>query len=399
MDLALFTYPWDIARVGPVQYVEEVAALGVTTIAVATVYHSAEVITPRWSTDALVTAEPGVSHIPLDKERFADVSPPAGSLTRSHPDLYHELKEAAAAAGLRTMGWTVALHQTTLATANPDLALRTCFGDVNTHGLCPANSRVVRYVTDLVDAVAGTEVFDELLLESIAYLPVGHGHPHELWAARFDEVTRGLLSLCFCESCMAAAKDRGIDAQSVRGWVADELDRGWNGPLSVARNDDDASETLGVLLGNDDLLEYVRMRVEVVAQLAGQAAGSAQEAGIPLALASPVWARPLWTSWLQGVDPGRLGAIADVYGLQAYYADPGLVARELDHALRFVSANKLLLMQTLMRDHHRSPAELTAKVETAVGAGVERFSLYNYGMAPQPVLQWVAEVAGVLGTI
>lgn len=396
MDLALFTYPWDIARVGPARYVDEVATLGVSTIAVATVYHSAEVITPRWSSDALVVAEPGVSHVPLAETDFADLAPPQGSLTREAPGLFGELKAAASEAGLQVIGWTVGLHQTTLASANPDLALRTCFGDVNTHGLCPSNPRVHRYVIDLVGSLAATGVFDEILLESIAYVPVGHGHPHELWAARFDQVTRALLSLCFCESCMTTADERGIDASSVRQWVAAELDRGWNGPLSVARGDDDGAESLGVLLGNQELLEYVRMRIDVVCDLTDAAVDRARESGLPVVLTSPVWARPLWTSWLQGVDPGRLGSSADFYGLQAYYRDPALVARELDHALRFLPPEKVLLMQTLMRDHHRSSAELVAKVEMAAHAGVERFSLYNYGMAPGPVLSWVADVAAAL---
>lgn len=397
MDLTLFTYPWDISRVGPERYVEEVAALGVTAVAVATVYHSAEVITPRWSSDALITAEPGVAHLPLPAASFDDIRPPEGSLARDEPDLYGRLTRAANAAGLTVTGWTVALHQTTLATEHPELAIRTCHGDVNTHGLCPANPRVARYVEDLAGAIAATGLFDTVLLESIAYLNVGHGHPHELWAARLDPVTKALFSLCFCEHCLRRADDEGIDGESVREWVAQELDRGWNGPLSVVREDDDGTEALGVLVGNDELLAYVQMRLGVVADLARVAVSKVHEGNAKAALTSPVWARPLWTSWMQGVDPGRLGGIADVYGLQAYYPETGLVAREIDHALRFVPAEKLLLMQTLMRGHHRSLSDLIGKVDLAVEAGVRSFSLYNYGMAPTPVLEWVRGVAEHLG--
>lgn len=397
MTVTLFTYPWDILRVGPERYVEEVAGLGVDTVAVASVYHSAEVITPRWQEDALTVAEPGVAHLPLEADRFDDVAPPAGALATDHPELFEQLSVHARAAGVRMVGWTVALHQTTLASQYPELASVNCHGSVMGHGLCPSQPRVQRYVTDLVDALGATKWFDLLLLESIAYIPVGHGHPHELWAARFDPITRALMSLCFCSTCVEAGQSRGVDTEGLRAWVVAELDRGWNGPLSMSRADDDGTEALGVLLGQPDLLEYVNVRLDIVAGLASQAIDHGHAADLEVWLSSPVWARPLWTSWMQGVDPARLGALADGYGLQAYYPDPGLVAREIDHASRFISPRKLILMQTMMRDHHSSSAELIQKLQIGREAGIEEFTLYNYGMITKPQMGWISDAAQALG--
>jgi len=394
MTLTLFAYPWDIAEVGAARFVDEIAELGVDTVAVATVYHSAEVINPR--RNALITAEPGVAHLPLGADHFDGVAPPVGSLATGNPQLFDELRTSTREAGIRMLGWTVALHQTTMASIHPELAPRTCGGDVMTHGLCPAQPRVRRYVTDLVDALGATEWFDLLLLESIAYIPIGHGHPHELWAARFDPITRALMSLCFCEACVGVAGESGVDAEGVRRWVADELDRGWNGPLAQVRDDDDGTEALGVLLGNADLLGYVNARLDIVADLAAEAVEHAHAADLAAWLSSPVWARPLWTSWMQGVDPARIGRFADGYGLQAYYAEAGLVAREIDHARRFVPAEKLVLMQTMMRDHHRSSAELLAKLAIGRAAGICEFTLYNYGMIPTPQMAWISEAASAV---
>lgn len=353
---------------------------------------------PRWKDGGMATAEPGVAHLPLDSRSFDDVSPSPGRLAQSSPELFAGLREHADAAGLRVLAWTVALHQTNLATQHPELASETCFGDAMTHGLCPAQPRVRRYVTDLVDAVAATGWFDDILLESIAYVPVGHGHPHELWAARFDPITRALLSLCFCDGCTGRAVERDIDVGELRAWVGSEVHRGWNGPMSTFRSDDAGDEAIGVLLGRGDLLEYVRMRLDVVAELARSSVEHAHAGGVDAWLSSPVWARPLWAAWMQGVDPGRLTPVADRYGLQAYYADPALVAREIDHALRFTPADKLVLMQTLMRDHHRTSSELLAKVSMALSAGIEEFTLYNYGMATEPMLGFVREVADLVGS-
>lgn len=395
MTMTLFTYPWDIARVGAERYVEEVAGLGVDTVAVATVYHSAEVINPRWND--LTTAEPGVAHLPLAADRFEGVAPPAGTLATDRPELFEELSGHARAAGIRLLGWTVALHQTTLAAEHPELASRTSGGAVMTHGLCPAQPRVRRYVTDLVDALGDTGWFDLLLLESISYIPVGHGHPHELWAARFDPITRALMSLCFCSACTAAGDEAGIDTSGLQSWVSNELDRGWNGPLSTVRQDDDGTEALGVLLGNPDLLAYVNLRLDVVAGLAGAAVEHAHSGDMQAWLSSPVWARPLWTSWMQGVDPARVGAVSDGYGLQAYYPDAGLVAREIDHATRFIPAEKLILMQTMMRDHHSSATDLINKLDIGREAGIKEFTLYNYGMVTKPQMGWIAQAARAVG--
>src|SRR5690606_2370599 len=102
------------------------------------------------------------------------------------------------------------------------------FGDRFTHGLCPANPRSRDYARELVAGLGSTGLFDRMFVESVSYLLYGHGHPHELWGARLDPTTRYLVSLCFCEHCESAGRDRGVDVPALRARVAAELGRTWN---------------------------------------------------------------------------------------------------------------------------------------------------------------------------
>ncbi|MGW3625557.1 hypothetical protein [Streptomyces sp. NPDC000880] len=52
------------------------------------------------------------------------------------------------------------------------------------------------------------------MLESLAHLPAGHGHPHELRGVRRDPATGLLLLLCFCPSCLDEGGRRGIDGEA-----------------------------------------------------------------------------------------------------------------------------------------------------------------------------------------
>ena len=227
-ELSMLIYPWDLQADGVENAVETVAELGVTRLEIATAYHSAEVIAPRRTERVFVRAEANTAHLPLPDDTFSDLRIPASSIASNDPELYPRLKAAADAAGIALDGWGIAFHNTRLAVERPDAAILSCFGDRFTHGLCAANPASRRYARELFGALGATGLFERLLAESVSYLLQSHGHPHELWGARLDVLTRYLLSLCFCEHCLAEAGSRGIDGERLRATVAAELHRTWN---------------------------------------------------------------------------------------------------------------------------------------------------------------------------
>ncbi len=390
--LGMFTYPWDIAETGADAFVGELADLGVTRLAVATCYHSAELIAPTRRRNVAVHAEANVSHLPLPKGTFSDLAAPEGKLARERPTLYAEIAKAAKAKGLGVTGWTIAFHNTDMALANPDAAIEDCFGDKFAHALCPANPRARRYAKEMVAGLAKTGHFDTIMVESLSYLLRGHGHPHELWGVRMDVQTRFLLSLCFCPSCMAEGARRGLDGEALRCRVADELMRTWNSPLAVRRKNDDGTELAARLVLDKDFAGWVRMRCDAVNALAGEVAGIVHDAGLELEISAAVWGRPASLNWTEGVDIPANAKVADRFVLESYYPDAGDVARELDHVLGYVAPEKLGMVQTVWPDHHGSLAGLQDKIQMALDAGIGSISLYNYSMAPAPVVAWIKAV-------
>jgi hypothetical protein len=358
-------------------------------------YHSAETIAPRRA-ERVHTHRPAAAHLPLPADAFADLRPETSDLARDDPELVPRLAAAATAAGLRLTAWTVTLHNSGLATTRPDAALRNCFDDASAHGLCPANPAVRRYVHDLCTAIAAYGCFDELMVESVAYLLAGHGHPHELWGVRLDWATRLLLSLCFCPSCLVEGARRGIDGPSLRSWCAAELLRTWNGPLSQVRRPDDGTELSGLLLARPDLYAWARMRAELVTSLVADLAAEALGTGTTIAAGTAVWARPAAIGWLEGIDLAGLAGSCARITLMPYHPDPADVARDLDHVLALVPAQRIQLLQTLWPRHHGGAHGLLSKVETAAAAGIDQIGLYNVGLAPASVLGWVRQVANVV---
>ena len=400
-EVSLMIYPWDVIADGPERVVETVAELGVDRLVIATAYHSAEVISPRRMDRVSTVAEANTSHLPLDLDNFSDLSIPPSRIALEHPELYPSLKRAADEAGVALSGWGIAFHNSTMATARPDAAITNCFGDSFTHGLCPANPDAERYAIELMGAIAGSGLFDRVLVESLSYLLYNHGHPHELWGARLDPTTRYLLSLCFCDNCHRQGTQRGIDVAALRLRVSRELYRTWNAEAPTGRDSDDGAEIASLHMMWPDLAAYTRMRNEIVTDLAGHVAEVLHSKGAMLDLSAAVWGRPAFSNWMEGVDIAASVAVADSFVLESYYPTAGEVARELDHtiaaaALSNRGAESLASAITLWPSFHPTKDSFLSKVDAIRGSGVSKLALYNYGTATVPTLSWISDAAELM---
>ena len=395
-ELSVFAYPWDIADDGPERVVEQLVALGVDRIEVATAYHSVETIRPRRSERVHVIPEGNVAHLPIGLSRFGRLVPAHGVLAVEQPALFERLATSAAAAGIALSGWTIMLHNSALATAVPDAALENCFGDRSGHGLCPLNPAVQEYARALAASIAATGYFDELLLESLAFLPAGHGHPHQLWAVRLDLLGRTLLSLCFCPSCLDRGAAAEIDGPRLRERVREELDSLWNSPSAGSSPEDEGAELTAAIAREPDLAAWTRMRMDAVTELSRTIVTDLDALGTGTVFGAAIWAREASTNWLEGIDLAALGELDAGIALMPYYVEAAAVARDLDVATGLAPAAGLQLVQTISPLHHSGLAALAQKVKLGRERGIERFGLYNFGMAARPQLEWVGEIARLL---
>jgi hypothetical protein len=397
-ELTMFLYPWDAAHDGWAATAQRLAALGVTRVAVAVAYHSAEVLTPRPDGPLVTFVEANRAHLRLPAGAFEDgaLALPESAFAREHPGWPEDFASSCAEAGLGLTAWVVAFHNSELAQAHPADALENCAGDRSAHGLCPAAPRSREYLPALVRAVAATGRFDRVLLESASYLLAGHGHPHELAAVRQDVRTRLLLSLCFCPSCTAQGEARGLDVARLRERCRARLLDGWGSPLAGRRDADEGLEVAALLVEDPELAAYARMRVDVVSSLLGEVAAELSAAGIGLVATTAVWGRPAPLNWFEGIDLARTAEVADQLAVTTYARDAGAVARDLDVALREVPSDRVMQVNTLSLEHHATSDELLAKVQLGLDAGVRAFGLYNLAMAPPAVVGWTARVADLI---
>lgn len=400
-DIGLMLYPWDVVADGPERVVDEIASRGATRVDIATAYHSAEVIAPRRDDAVVTVAEANTLHLPVAVETFTGLRIPKSSLAQNHPDLYVRLAEVARSAGIALGGWAVAFHNTDLATANPEAAIRSCFGDAFAHGLCPTNPASRRYAVELVEAVSRSGLFDRLLVESLSYLLYSHGHPHELWGARLDATTRYLLSLCFCRFCVEAGEARDIDVESLRRGVAAELSRTWNSEYPHGRDADDGAELASLHFIWPALRAYTKLRLDTVSALVAEVTAAANRHGVALDMSAAVWGRPAQTNWIEGVDVVETMHRADGFVLESYFPTAGEVAREIDHtlaarALAGDAAARIAVALTLWQSLSPTRGNFRAKVETVAAAGVQTLSLYNYGTATRASLDWVRDAVEIM---
>ena len=89
----------------------------------------------------------------------------------------------------------------------------------------PSAGSPVRRVPGRRIGAAG--IFGAIRLESIGYLGYRHFHHHEAEYVGHGPLEELLLSLCFCDACMAGARREGISILELRAAISRDLERRW----------------------------------------------------------------------------------------------------------------------------------------------------------------------------
>ncbi|MEV4834769.1 hypothetical protein AB0K05_09625 [Nonomuraea sp. NPDC049486] len=190
-----YVYPWDV--VGDPAAAERIAALGVTTVALAASYHSTRAATPFHPAHRVLDVPHAAFYLPVRPEAWGRLTPATPTWTT--PDAYLLAQSALRAAGLRVHAWTVLTHNAQLGTAFPHLVVRNAFGDPYPYALCLSAPDVAEYCERLVREVLVAGRPDGLILEGCGPMGFAHQGVHEKTSgAGYDP---DLMSLCFCASC------------------------------------------------------------------------------------------------------------------------------------------------------------------------------------------------------
>ena len=378
MDSSIFCFATDLADEGIETVLDNVEQRGgLSGITVAAAYHEGRDVFPHNPVRKVRFLESGAVFFPPGPAlRAARLQPPV-----SESAVLPEIVAAAERRGLAVRAWTVFLHNGALAATHPECAPENAFGDRYLTELCPANPDARAYTRALAADIAALGV-EGICSEALHYLGLEHGYAHERYFVPLSARVRYLLGLCFCEHCLAAAREAGVDGDAVRRNAREAIERAF------------AGEDPG---GEPERDEYVRVREQVVTSLVAEVADAAGETpfefielsgavkgyadGRPTGDPSPTIA------WQLGVDVQAVAAACAGIQAMGYAADPEWIARDLDMYGR--DAVSVIFRPSI--PDSASAEELRAKVDLARERGLRRVDFYHYGLMRLDALDWISE--------
>jgi hypothetical protein len=183
------------------------------------------------------------------------------------------------------------------------------------------------------------------------------------------------MSLSFSDGCVEKARNRGIDIDGLRRWVIETLDSVFatGRPL-----EGDISEFVAA---RPDLTAFQALREELVTSLAGEISDASGDAEVSFLL--------MGDRWTAGIVTDRLRDRVDLLEVLAYVADPAKVAGTIDAAKAAGADVERMLVGLTPYGDGMDADLLTSLVRQILASGVSQVSYYNYGMLPEPNLEWV----------
>ena len=386
MHLSMWTYPWDIQDLGfdtAFRDLHDVA--GLNTISLATSYHAGRFLQPRSSKRKAYFPEDGTIYFQPTASRWHDlaIQPKVADVVTRGGDVLRDLVRRRDAGGMRVSCWTVCLHNTRLGLQHPGAVTRNAFGDPNYYNLCPSHPDARAYVATLVEDVTKTYKPDVIELESPSFMGFAHEFHHEKDGVGLTAEDDFLLSLCFCDACLARAGNAGVDGARARGtvkrWIVETCER----EIPAPRWPDFPAGGLDVFKPHAEVYDYLMWRFEPVMSLIAEIRARADAA-------TKVYLIDLKDAWLGGCDIGKLGAVCDGAILCAYSAPPQAIATLIEEGRRALGPDKYLgVGLRLFYPETPGAAELVARASAAVEASADGVNFYNYGLIPEPRLAWV----------
>ena len=373
----LWSYLWDLADDGieeSVRYLRQ--ELGLDAVSVATAYHTFQQLRPQRPGAKLLTADTAAVYFQPDPALYQEtvLRPHVAPLARG-ADPLARLAGACRREGLDLISWTVGLHNSHLAVNYPRCAERNVYGDNLGWSLCPGDPDVRAYLVALCRDLARNYEVRRLELESCGFGGYGHAHYHVKDGVNLGAAGRWLFGLSFSPGCADRARERGIDAEALEGWVRGRLDEVFRTGRPL---EGDLAEFAA---GHPELQAFQALREDLVISLVEEIR---EAAGVEVSFLL------MGDRWGAGIDAARMAATADLVEILAYVDSAEKVTRRLE-ALRPAVPDMSRLVVGLQAYYPCAvdAGGLAAQVEAARREGVEQFSYYNYGIMPRPNLEWL----------
>lgn len=390
MYASMWSYPWDLADCGIHESLADMKANGLTGVSMITSYHAGRFLQLRSRKRKIYFPEDGVTYYPTDLSRFRrqKIQPRVGKFIQAHPTFWHDLLEESRKLNMTVSGWTVCLHNTRIGMAYPDTCVHNAYGDAVYYNQCPSNPDVRLYMNTLVDDICAHLPLYSLELESLNFMGHAHEFHHEKDGIGLTALEDFLLSLCFCDSCVARAKKEGLDIlpakETVKGW----LDRLSERDVPPDLDQKFFAQGIDFFRDTPEVYQFLKWRSTVVTSLMEEVyktvGGRSKLYFLSLL--------PHSKSWIFGVDLRSISARCDGAVVCSYDCGADQTKRDLEECHRTFAkgADLLVGMRAFMPEYHNK-AEFAEKVKTAYDQKADGFLFYNYGLIPPIHLAWIKD--------
>ena len=388
LKATMWAYPWDMTAIGKGRFLDLIESAGMTGISMATAYHAGLFVTPHHPHHRLYFPEDGVLYFRPTQGTAEQLSlqPRLSSLLEAGEPLRDTINEAHSR-GIEVNSWFVCTHNTDLGMRNPDVVLRTAYGDPLYYGLCPANPKVAEYLVALLSDLSRAHAIDAIDAESLGFLGYPHGYHHEKDLLGLSEKAGYLLSICFCKACLRKARETGIDGERVRRVIRGKLDAIFEGGPGIAGEGDSLAAIASdprERIDDPEVQAYLQMRVDVVMDLIRSVKASLRK-GCRLQLIE--WNTPdKW--WMYGFDQG-LGEVVDGMIMCCYDRDTSYLERLIKESRNALPNAAIIGGIQAGYPTCSSPADVHSQLSSVRSSGADGVQVYHFGLIRRRNLEWL----------
>lgn len=371
-----YCYPWDLEDEGLELALGRLAGeIGVDGICVSAIESEIRMIRGRPNGERRTFVSPAAAHFQPDASihRSSRIRPiPAAWMKSKNP--LEKISRVAGKEGLTLRARVVCCQGAHLVERYSHAACINVFGDPSETRLCPSHPDVREYVSLVIEDLSKNYPLTTI---ELAEFDFGFGD-REAWyvhASAPGARLRQMMSCwCFCSACRQHAGSAGVDVDAARVSILEA----WDASVRMERPSHQSTGDLHARF--PDLAKYEQWRSEAVTQFVR---GARSKAGAALKLCA---AR---ASSAGGTDFSALAAFCDGIVIPLTELEGKEPAKE-EIALSGGASRCDAAITCFPPDAKDGPS-LVADVQRASQAGHAAIGFANYGLAPEPCLDWVRQ--------
>ncbi|WP_127143925.1 hypothetical protein [Pelagibacterium montanilacus] len=388
MHLSIWTYPWDIADVGFDGFIQEARdRLGVNSVSLSASYHAGHFLQPRSPKRKSYFPQDGTVYFKPDAAIWADkeIAPLVADHVGEAGDMMARIDGQREASGIAPSSWTVCLHNTRLGMAHPGHVTRSAFGDPNYFSLCPSSPAVRAYATGLVADLTHRYLPRVVELETPGFMGFDHGYHHEKDGMGLNPEDEFLLSICFCAHCVSAAGAAGVDAEAAKREAKAMISAACDRAVPEVQFPGFPAKGIAAFADHEALVSYLEWRKTPVTGLVREIKAAAHPESAIVVISGA-------QGWREGIDNGEVAAACDGLLVSLYDLETAQITPLVDAMRALIGPDKWLIGGLrVFYPETRSGDQLEGRARAAKAAGCNGLNFYNYGLIPEPRLDWIGQ--------